>query len=348
VPIVVTVDADAVTTAVDIVNTARVTTSTPDPDPANDTSTVATLIVPDPGRLSGRVWNDADRDGVIDGGEVGFAGVTVTIVGDPDGDGVDDVVTAVTDASGAYAVDLPPGDWSVTLDESTLPFGTAATTGIDTLVSVPPNGSAEADFGRTFGSISGVVWIDADGDGVVDPGESGIDGVLVVVTAPGPDGELGTADDIVRSATTADGSYTVTDLPVGQSVLLRIDTSGLPDDVRQTFDPDGVLDGATALVVVGSGVGAVDFGYRATPTLAVTGADSGQLARLAALLLAAGWVLIAATRRRRDVATTSPPRAEAQSSRWSRRNCSNSAPRSSAEGIAASARRSYSCSSIRT
>ena len=36
------------------------------------------------------------------------------------------------------------------------------------------------------------------------------------------------------------------------------------------------------------------------------------------------------------------------SSRWVRRKRSNSAPRSSADGIAASARRSYSCSSMRT
>ena len=71
------------------------------------------------GEIGGRVWQDADRDG-MDGGEPGFEGVNVMLR-----DGTDAVVaTASTDADGAFLFDiLCAGDYIVEVDESTLPEG---------------------------------------------------------------------------------------------------------------------------------------------------------------------------------------------------------------------------------
>ncbi len=285
---------------VSVVNTAAATTSTPDPDSADNTSTVTTLVSADPGALTGRVWNDADRDGVIEPGETGFGGVTVVITGDPDGDGIIDRITVVTNPDGTYSTALPPGNWTVAIDVATLPFGTDATTPNAASVTVAPNGRSTADFGRAFGTVTGRVWLDADGDGVLDQGEVDIAGVRVIATCPGRDGLLGTADDVTGSAVTA-SPYSIGGLPVGQTCTIRLDLSSLPQSIRQSFDPDGVLDGATALVIVGDGNVGINFGYRSEKEVPTTGSDTVTLVRLASTMLGVGVTLaLFGARRRRS------------------------------------------------
>jgi uncharacterized repeat protein (TIGR01451 family) len=285
---------------VSVVNTAAATTSTPDPDSADNTSTVTTLVSADPGTLTGRVWNDADRDGVIEPGETGFGGVTVVITGDPDGDGIIDRITVVTNPDGTYSTALPPGNWTVAIDVATLPFGTDATTPNAASVTVAPNGRSTADFGRAFGTVTGRVWLDADGDGVLDQGEVDIAGVRVIATCPGRDGLLGTADDVTGSAVTA-SPYSIGGLPVGQTCTIRLDLSSLPQSTRQSFDPDGLLDGATALVIVGDGNVGINFGYRSEKEVPTTGSDTVTLVRLASTMLGVGVTLaLFGARRRRS------------------------------------------------
>jgi uncharacterized repeat protein (TIGR01451 family) len=75
-----------------------------------------------------------------------------------------------------------------------------------------------ADFGYlpTGGSISGIVFDDADGDGIRDAGEPGLGGVTVSITSDGPDGIPNTGDEVDETVVTnPDGSYTVTSLPPG-------------------------------------------------------------------------------------------------------------------------------------
>lgn len=92
-------------------NYAQVTTSSlPDPDstpnncascvPAEDDEARVAVIVPagPTGSLAGKVYQDLDDDGVVDLGEAGIAGVTVTLL---DVGGAT-VSTAITDANGDY------------------------------------------------------------------------------------------------------------------------------------------------------------------------------------------------------------------------------------------------------
>jgi uncharacterized repeat protein (TIGR01451 family) len=286
---------------VTVTNTATVSTSTPDTDDSNDSSSFDTTVLPVPASLVGVVWNDADGDGVRDPDESGIPGVTVTVTGDPDGDGVDTVIELVTDADGAYATDLPAGDWTVTVDASTYPFGLAPTTPLTDTVTVPAGGRAEVETGLAFGAVTGTVWLDLDGDGVIDAGETGLSDVRVEVVFAGEDGLRGTADDMTFFAVTRNGVYVVDGVPVGQAGTVRIDTSTLPSGVSPTFDEDGSLDHATSVIVTeAGGTATADFGYRVVRRIPVTGSSPGTQLQLALILLVLGGTFLAVSRRRRQ------------------------------------------------
>jgi uncharacterized repeat protein (TIGR01451 family) len=77
-------------------------------------------------KVTGTVWDDVDRDGIIDEGEVGIPNVQLTLITSGD-DGIlntpDDLTfTTVTDSNGRYTFNrIPTGDASLTVVESTLP-----------------------------------------------------------------------------------------------------------------------------------------------------------------------------------------------------------------------------------
>jgi gliding motility-associated-like protein len=146
------------------------------------------------------VWEDVDGDGQQDGGEPGFAGVTVSLIGT---DGAGDPVTRpniVTPASGAYLfTDLPPGSYTIKFGPA-LPANTYFTDpdqgadGTDSdadkvtgdapvviILSGDPN-ILDIDAGVFLGAtISNFVWEDTNGNGFQDSGEPGLDGVPIII-----------------------------------------------------------------------------------------------------------------------------------------------------------------------
>jgi hypothetical protein len=230
------------------------------------------------------VWYDVDADGVQDPGEPGLAGVEVTALWyGPDGlaGTADDVTlpTITTGPDGAYLFEnLPDGTWSVTvgdglpsgLDRNTFdgddgtdsPNGVSIVTDLGVGSGVPAE-DLDQDFGYTgTGVIGDTIWLDRDGDGTIDPGEPGIPGAMISLTWAGPDGILGTADDVVYPTQTTDasGNYRFENLPAGQ---FRVDVANLPPGVSPTFDPDA---GAPNTALVSLSPGQTnrdqDFGYR--------------------------------------------------------------------------------------
>lgn len=110
-----------------------------------------------------------------------------------------------------------------------------------------------------LGALTGIVWYDlqADGESV---GEEQLSGIRVVLVMRGPDGELGTDDDVEREDYTG-SPYLFEYLPAGEGEVY-VDTSTLPEFLRQTFDLDGSLDHRTrAFVVAGQTTEHVDFGF---------------------------------------------------------------------------------------
>lgn len=68
----------------------------------------ATIPPLEPGLVSGRVWADADADGLLDATESGVAGVTVEVRSE---DGTDLIAGGTTAADGGYSFPLPVGDY---------------------------------------------------------------------------------------------------------------------------------------------------------------------------------------------------------------------------------------------
>ncbi|MGB3636751.1 MAG: SdrD B-like domain-containing protein [Rivularia sp. (in: cyanobacteria)] len=193
---------------------------------------------PQNGSIGDTVFADENGNGTQDAGEPGVSGVVVRLIR-PGQDGVfgttdDQIDEQRTDNTetvafnentpGQYTFDnLPPGDYQV---QMVLPDGSILTTGANPIsVDLQPSQNLDsADFGIRMtgfggdnpGSIGDEVFNDTDGDGVRDEGEPGVPNVPVVLTEPGPDGQLDTPDDTTQTTTTNEqGNYTFDNLPAG-------------------------------------------------------------------------------------------------------------------------------------
>ncbi|MEV8252778.1 SdrD B-like domain-containing protein [Rhodoglobus sp. NPDC076762] len=238
--------------------------------------------------ISDTVWLDLNQDGVKDAGEPGLPNVDVTLVWfGPDGvaGGGDDVTfVETTDANGTYLFGgLPEGNYTATVDTTTLPAGVTPTFDADAGPNQPTAGTKASgvgpnsttaialpaatdldniDFGYVgTGKIGDTVWLDQNGDGIVDATEPGIAEVDVTLTWAGLDGILGNADDVVSTTKTdASGNYLFEDLPSG---LFTVELSGLPAGLTSTVDPDGGADDQSELTLAGAEENLdQDFGYR--------------------------------------------------------------------------------------
>ena len=203
--------------------------------------------------LSGRVFFDADNDGVQSGAaETGIEGVTITLTGTDD-TGAAVSLSTTTDANGDYAFEgLRPGTYTVT--EPTQPTGTSNGQTVAGTVGGTPSGAATpitavpsaisaidlttpgaSSVGNNFGeiplnsSIGGRVWRDSDNDGVIDPSEDGIGNVVVRLTGTDLAGNT-----ITREVTTQpDGTYAFIELPPGTYTI------------TEPEQPAGTLNGIT-------------------------------------------------------------------------------------------------------
>ncbi len=262
---------------------------TADPDGGNDNSANVTLGGGNPmvnldqdfgyrqsGTIGDTIWFDADGDGIQDPGELGLAGVQVTLVGDLDGDGLaDDTLTTITDANGNYLFDtLPAGTYAITVDPTTLPAGMAETFDLDGTGSANTaqvtigehEVNLDVDFGyKGTGSIGDTIWFDADNDGTQNPDEIGIPGVTVTIT--GDFDNDGRTDNTMTVTTGPDGTYLFPNLPAGEYDI-TVDPSSLPGGMNQTFDPDNTRDNTTHLILNASENNLnQDFGYTGTGTI---------------------------------------------------------------------------------
>ena len=160
--------------------------------------------------LAGTVFRDDNRDGAVTGTESGIPGVALALldaagnpVDDPNQPGVQDYVV-VTGPDGKYRFEnIPAGDYKVV---ETQPAGYAnSPVGPTTIrtATVPLAGLGGQDFGEILGSLSGFVYVDANNNGVFNPGESPIPNVPVTLT--GTDAQGNTINRTV--VTGADGKY---------------------------------------------------------------------------------------------------------------------------------------------
>ena len=244
---------------------------------AGGTSAVSGPFGAEPdGTVSGSVYVDANDDGTQDDGEA--AAPAGTVVDLDSTSGTTTVVTADTAAGGTYAfADVVPGTYRVAV-EPPAGYAVSQPAGGGDTVTVAPGGAVT---GQTFGiteagSITGIVFDDANGNGTQDAGEAGLAGVTVYVDVNG-DAADDAGDPTTTSAT--DGTFAIAGLSPGtytvRDVVFTGDTQSVP-----------TAGGEPVAVTAGAATAAGPFGVvvsaSSTPTptptptpTATTGAISG-------------------------------------------------------------------------
>ncbi|MBT2336328.1 DUF11 domain-containing protein [Variovorax paradoxus] len=203
--------------------------------------------------LSGRVYEDLNGNGAIDGGEPGIAGVTMRLTGtDSLGNAVS--LTTTTDASGNWGFTVPAGTYSVAEDQpaayqpgitraggatgagstaGTVPAGTSNgpngsnANRIDAIVLGAGGTSAANNFGEVRpSSLAGRVYRDADYSGAASAGDPGIAGVTVTLTGTDMFG-----NPVSTTATTAGGTgnYAFNNLTPGTYVVTETQPAAFAD-----------------------------------------------------------------------------------------------------------------------
>jgi len=187
------------------------------------------------GTVSGVAFNDINGNGVKDVGESGIGGITVNIDGE----------MAVTSSDGVYSFsDVSEGSYMVVADE---PPGFVRTTPGLVPVSVATGGSAVANFGfQDQGTVSGMVFHDANGNRHKELWEGGIGGGIVRLRT-----RMGMVKEVTD--TTGDGSYSFDDVRPG-SYVVEVET---PDG----FTPTGPV--RVSILVAPGGGATANFGFMA-------------------------------------------------------------------------------------
>ena len=243
-------------------------------DSPNSVFVRASFDIPNnPGKIRGKVFNDANGNGVFDAQETGIGGVTMFL--DVDNDGILDPLepTTTTAADGTYEFEIfVRGDFRV---GQVVPPGLQQTTpaGIGGQTVTVINGQTvnNVNFGDRNGNglTTGSVFNDFDGDGRRDVDEPGLPGIYVYADYDG-DKRMDLGEP--QTVTNADGNYT-----------LRLDRPGtyfvrqvIPSGFAQTFPTNN--DGFMITIVTGSLNANFEFGDTAAEDWGDAPASYGTLA----------------------------------------------------------------------
>ncbi|MGE3310188.1 MAG: SdrD B-like domain-containing protein [Limisphaerales bacterium] len=189
------------------------------------------------GFVSGLVFEDRNGNGSPDAGENGIPNVSIRL-----SDGATQRTTR-TDASGLYRfADVPPGTY--TLSEID-PLGFTSTTPNLRTISFGSGGSSTTHFGdQAEATVGGVVFEDLDGNGLQDPSESGLAGVVLRLV--GPEGARSTS-------TEPDGTYLFAGVQPGSYTVEETDPAGYTSSTPNTRAVS-VASGGSALAHFGDQV----------------------------------------------------------------------------------------------
>ncbi len=200
--------------------------------------------------ITGRVFKDPPRDGA-EPGKPGIGGVTIQLVQN----GVV-VATTVTAADGSYAFNgLAAGSYTVT---EVQPAGYGSSTPNSVAVNLTAGSNARVDYGETVSTLAGAVFVDTSNDGVRQPGEAGIAGVVVTLTGTAANGVA-----VSRVATTdASGAFAFADLLAGTYTLTETQPAAYADGLDSAGTAGGTVgNDVISAIALGTGIDAVNYGF---------------------------------------------------------------------------------------
>ena len=231
--------------------------------------------------VAGRVWLDANANGVQDIGESGIANVEVTLkdqFGTP-------VAVTITDVNGRYLFSgVNPGNGYYAEATGGLPAGISQTFPIGlsnnrtTTFNLVGGGSyvtADVGYRPAAGTVlfGDQVWVDANGNGLRDPGEVGLGGVTVSLYRDSNGNGVyddGVDAQVATTTSAADGSYSFGGIAAGSTyfVIARtpVDGSSPPNPL---YNPTTDTTYRFANVTGGSGYLTADFGFQPNGTTMV-------------------------------------------------------------------------------
>jgi len=202
--------------------------------------------------IAGTVFLDANSptpNGTLDAGELGLGGITVSL---RDSQG-NIIAYAQTAPDGSYLFNLTalgrgPGSYSVA-EVQPPAYGSSTPNSINVNVVNGTNGVTNVNFGDTLGSISGYVYLDANGTpSVRDANEAGIPGTTVTLTGTTITGQAVN----LQTVTGPDGRYQFTGLLASNAAGYTI-TEAQPAGFTDGTDTRGTING-TAVGTVGNDV----------------------------------------------------------------------------------------------
>jgi hypothetical protein len=188
--------------------------------------------------LSGVVFSDTNQNGTRDAGEPGLPGVVISAT---DGHGIS--ATAISGSDGAWSIcGLPETQYTVTETvpsgyQQTAPFATVQISRYLASVASAAGGGFTVTFcndnfsNLTFGnfplpgSISGTKFNDANGNGLLDPGEAGVAGVTINLFSG-----AGTSAKLASTVTDVSGAFSFPNLTAGDYSI----GEDVPPGYRQT------------------------------------------------------------------------------------------------------------------
>jgi hypothetical protein len=216
------------------------------------------------GSIAGTVYTDTNKNSVLDGGEPGIGGVTVSLTGtDVNGNAVSKTTT--TASNGTYLFSgLVAGTYSVASPASASGEALETTSPLPVNLGAGQNSTGD-NFGYITGGISGTVYTDSNKNSVLDGGEPGIGGVTVTLT-----GTDANNNPVSKTTTTAaNGTYSFAGLLAGSySISVPATANG---ESLETTSPLAVI-----LPAGGSSVNN-NFGYVPPPLMLTCPAGSGQV-----------------------------------------------------------------------
>ncbi len=242
------------------------------------------VIVIEPANVNGVVWYDKDEDGFFGLGESshlhpGGAVVTATLVQDPQVS-----VSDVRDNNGYYQILVPQaGTWVVAVDRDLW----HATSPNPFSVVVSTDGGVRIDFGMNLnpspgtGRINGRAWLDGNGSGFPDSGETPLSGLTVTLRDAGGVLSTSTTDGAgwINIPALAPGTYWVdVAAPAGVYPTIRTNmvtvVAGLVVNSHAPFSLGGGVSGQVN-GQSGVGVGGVALTLMPDNLQVTTAADGG-------------------------------------------------------------------------